>query len=105
MMNFKFHKLQITRRFVQIFVLALLLAIPTVARYNNYLAARELDKRIEKWNGTLRGETLSALDRVFRLLPGGEKERAGRTVRNRKQVLLYAQQLRGGVLKALGFML
>ena len=72
------------------------LAIPAVARYGNYLAARELDKRLEKWEGTLKGAALKTMDGVFRALPGGEKERAGRIVRDRKRVLGYAQQLRGG---------
>ena len=89
------HKLQLTRRAVQFAVLALIIAIPITARYTNYLAARELDHGLEKWQGSLQGETLAAFDSFFRALPEGEKERAGRMARNRTQVLLYAQQVRG----------
>ncbi len=89
-------KLQIARRLVQMTALALLLAIPAVSRYGNYLAARELDQNIRKWDGTVQGRALKAMDATFRSLPKGEKERAGEKVRDRKAVLSYTQSLRGG---------
>lgn len=92
----RIHKLQWARRTVQVGVLALTLAVPAVARYNNYVSAREIDKHLERWAGTLQGGALGAVDGVFRMLPGGEKERAGRTVRDRQRVLEYAQAVRGG---------
>ena len=46
----KIYKLQLARRLVQFFILALIIVIPCIARYNNYLSARELDKRLENWN-------------------------------------------------------
>ena len=95
-MKFKLRKLQIARRSVQIFIFALMLVIPVVSRYGNYLAARELDKNLEKWEGTLQGETLQATDIIFRALPGGEKEVLDEIRRDRKQVLVYTQSLRGG---------
>lgn len=88
--------LQAIRRIVQFLALAVMLAVPALSRYNNYLGARELDKNLERWDGTLQGEVLDGFDMVLRSLPGGEKERVGRMVRNRKQVLDYAQTLRGG---------
>ena len=93
----KIHKLQVTRRFVQVFAVLFLLAVPVTARYVNYLSARELDKKIEKWEGTLQGNTLAVFDGFFRSLPGGEKPRGDRIVRNRKEVLADAQKIRGGM--------
>lgn len=88
--------LQGVRRLVQFLVIVIMLAIPTLSRYTNYLGARELEKKIERWDGTLQGEVLGGVDAVLRALPGGEKERVGRMVRNRAQVLEYAQSVRGG---------
>lgn len=88
--------LQGIRRTVQFLVLAIMLGIPALSRYTNYLGARELDKNLERWDGTLQGEVLGGLDAVLRILPNGEKERVGRMVRNRTQVLEYAQSVRGG---------
>jgi len=90
------NRLQGIRRTVQLGVLAIMLAIPALSRYTNYLGARELDKNLERWDGTLQGEVLSGFDALLRFLPQGEKERVGRMVRNRDQVLGYAQSLRGG---------
>lgn len=92
----KVHKLQIARRTVQFLVLVTILLIPALARYNNYLAARELDKTLTRWEGTLQGETLQAIDTVLRSLPGGEKDRSERQARNRSRLLAYARGLRGG---------
>ena len=95
-MKIEIHKLQIARRAVQIGVVLLMLAIPAVSRYANYLAAHEADKHIERWEGTLQGEALQLIDSTFRALPGGEKERVGEMVRDRERVLLYTQGFRGG---------
>ena len=94
-MKIEIHKLQIARRTVQIGVVLLMLAIPAVSRYANYLSALEADKKIERWEGTLQGETLQLIDSTFRSLPGGEKERVGEMVRDRERVLLYTQGFRG----------
>jgi ferredoxin-type protein NapH len=95
-MNTSINKLQLTRRIVQIAVILLILAVPAISRYANYLAARELDKNLVKWDGTLQGETLATIDTAFRTLPNAEKERVGKIARDRKQVLAYAQAYRGG---------
>jgi ferredoxin-type protein NapH len=99
-MKVQVHKLRIVRRAVQLFVIALLLTIPATARYNNYLAAYELDRILEKWDGTIQGTAMSAIDSTFRALPDGEIERAGRMQRNRKRALERAQTLRGGAWSA-----
>ena len=87
---------QAFRRTTQLLVVAFILIVPAVARYTNYLSARELDRKMEQWNGTLPGQTLTAIDSFLRVLPDGEMERAGRTQRNRATVLSYSQQVRGG---------
>jgi NapH/MauN family ferredoxin-type protein len=93
-------KLQILRRTVQITVLISLCLVPAVARYHNYVSAREIDRVIEKWDGSAPGEIMALLDGAFRALPGGETERAGSMQRDRDQVVLYAQQVRGSVWSA-----
>lgn len=95
-MKMRVNRLQVARRSVQLGVVALMLAVPAVARYANYLSARELDKYVERWDGTVQGEALEAIDWVFRALPGGEKHRVDRMVRDRTNVLEYTQELRGG---------
>jgi len=95
-MNGGIRKLHGLRRSVQLLALAFAILVPVVARYSNYLAARELDRDIEKWQRSVPGLALEAVDGVARALPEGEIERAGRMQRNRKQVLGYAQLVRGG---------
>lgn len=92
----KIRKLQWLRRSVQISVVGLLLAAPLLARYTNYLLARELDDSIERWDGTVQGEALNVADQVIRAFPGGETERAGKVVRDRNVALERAQAIRGG---------
>ncbi len=101
-MKLKVRKLQVARRTVQWLVVILILLIPVLARYNNYLSARELDRTLERWDGTLQGEILQVVDSVLRGLPGGEvpgRDGQGEEIsptRDRERVLLYAQGLRGG---------
>lgn len=95
-MKIEVKKIQVLRRIVQLSVIALLLFIPSVSRYANYVAAREIDSTLEDWDGTLQGETLAVMDKAFRALPGGEKERVGQIVRDRDGILTLTQQFRGG---------
>lgn len=95
-MKIEIKKIQVLRRTVQVSVIVLLLFIPSVSRYTNYVAAREIDDVLEKWDGTLQGESLALIDSIFRALPGGEKERVGQIVRDREGVLTQTQQFRGG---------
>jgi len=89
-------KLHLARRAAQILVVAFMLLVPVLARYQNYVAAREIDRVLERWSGTAAGTVLEAVDATLRALPGGEKERAGRVQRDRESVLEYAQLARGG---------
>jgi len=95
-MKMKIHKLQIARRLVQIAVVLLLLALPVNARYANYVAANEIDRHLERWEGSLQGNVLTLFDRAYRALPGGEKERVGEMVRDDEGVLHNTQAFRGG---------
>lgn len=92
----KLRRMQIARRLVQVAVVLMILAIPAVARYRNYLASRELTSTLEKWNGTFQGACLSGMDAAFRALPGAEHERAGRIDRDREGIMAATQTLRGG---------
>lgn len=89
-------KIGIARRTVQVLVVVFMLLVPVLARYQNYVAARELDRVLEKWSGTVAGTVLETVDDVMRALPGGERERAGHARRDRDQALAYAQVARGG---------
>jgi len=86
----------VIRRVVQVSALAFTLLVPTVARYQNYVAAREIDRMIERWDGTWPGAVLTAIDGTVRRLPGVEYDRAGRVQRDRATVLAYTQSVRGG---------
>ncbi len=95
-MKFEIHKLQVLRRATQIGVLLLMLSVPAISRYGNYVAAYDIDGRLEDWKGTLAGTALTVIDGTFRKLPGGEVERVGEMVRSREGVLRYAQGIYGG---------
>lgn len=95
-MNFRVEKLTILRRFVQISVVLMMLLVPALARYNNYLASHEIDFVLDRWDGTLQGEVLAGIDSSLRMLPGSEVERAGSMQRDRATVLEHGQWLRGG---------
>jgi len=99
-MKMPVHKLLVARRAVQVAVVMTMLLVPAVARYHNYVAAREIDDIIENWRGSIPGSLVAGFDTVLRALPGGEIERAGKQQRNRKQILVYSQQLRGNVWSA-----
>lgn len=86
----------VLRRTVQVSALAFTLLVPTVARYQNYVAAREIDRVLERWEGTWPGAVIAGVDGAVRRLPGAESERGGRIQRDRTQVLAYTQAVRGG---------
>ncbi|MEE8311851.1 MAG: 4Fe-4S binding protein [Candidatus Binatia bacterium] len=91
---------QLARRCVQLGVVAFILLIPAVARYHNYVAAREIDRVLERWEGTVAGTVIAGIDRTVRALPGGEKERVGEMQRDRDRALAVAQTMRGGAWSA-----
>ncbi len=95
-MRTRIQKLQWLRRSVQLGFLAVALMAPAMARYTNYLMARELDKNLEKWDGSVQGEVLELIDDGLRSLPDHEKFRVNRMVRNRKVVLETSGSVRGG---------
>jgi ferredoxin-type protein NapH len=92
------HKLQILRRTVQIAVVLMMLLVPAIARYANYVAADDIDKQIGAWEGSVQGATMSALDSAFRAMPQGEMTREGLDVpeRDTQGVIGYSQAFRGG---------
>lgn len=74
------------RRLCQIASLCVLLGLPIVARYHNYLSARQLDKLLERWEESPQGLALARTDEIFRIgLPDGEGGVATR--RPRKAIL------------------
>lgn len=87
---------QVLRRAAQLTAVALMILAPVLARYHNYVAARELDNALKRWGHRPQGRILAALDSGVRALPGGEKERVGRLIRDRDQAMRRSQLLRGG---------
>lgn len=66
-------KLWPLRRLVQLAVLALLLGLPVVSRYRHYLTTRDLEKKMELWEGTVPGRSLQTVDTLLRTgIPDGE---------------------------------
>ena len=87
------------RRSVQVIVLLSLFAIPVLSRYSNYLYARQLDKLMERWDGSAQGTLLSATDTILRVgLPDGEGGVATR--RPRRAILERAKNFYGSVWSA-----
>jgi ferredoxin-type protein NapH len=95
-MNLQFSKLTLVRRCVQISVVVMMLGVPSLARYNNYLASHEIDFVMQRWEGTLQGQWLTAIDSTMRMMPGANVERAGKLQRDRDVILVNGQQIRGG---------
>ena len=61
------------RRTIQVLVVLTLFGFPILARYSHYLSARQLDKVMEKWDGSLQGKLLAGTDGAARIgLAGGE---------------------------------
>ena len=99
-MKLRPHPVQVLRRVVQLSVVVIILLVPAVARYHNYVASREVDRVLERWDGTFAGSVIAGIDTAVRMLPGGEGERVGEVVRDRDRAMGYAQQLRGGAWSA-----
>jgi ferredoxin-type protein NapH len=91
-------KLQILRRAVQTSVILMMLMVPAIARYANSVAADDIDKQIEGWEGSLQGELVAGIDTTFRALPNGEMTRPDLDTpeRNRQGVIDYSRAFRGG---------
>ncbi len=94
-MSFLPTKLQFSRRTVQTLVLALTVAVPVLARYANYLSARQLDKVVERFDGSVQGAALRATDRLLLLATGSERTRAELNGEERERVLVAARRVRG----------
>jgi ferredoxin-type protein NapH len=75
-----------------------MLLVPAIARYANYVAADEIDKQMEAWEGSFQGQSMTSLDSVFRSLPNGEMTREGLDVpeRDAQGVIHYSKAFRGG---------
>lgn len=92
------HKLQILRHSVQILVILMMLLVPAIARYANYVAADDIDSQIESWDGSFQGATMEGIDATFRALPNGEMTREGLDTpeRDTQGVIGYSRAFRGG---------
>ncbi len=98
MKKFELHKLQWLRHSVQIMVIVLMLLVPAVSRYANSVAADDIDSQMKAWEGSFQGNTMAAIDTVFRALPEGEMTRQGLTESERdpQAVIKYSRAFRGG---------
>jgi ferredoxin-type protein NapH len=87
--------LQLSRRTVQLLVLLLTVATPVLARYANYLSARQLDRTLDRYEGTLQGDVLAVTDGALRAFEGIEREPGEAKPREREALLLAARHVRG----------
>lgn len=88
---------QWARRAVQAAAIALLFALPVLARYNNYLASRELDGVMERWQDRSQGGVLAATDKVLRATGSEEQVFEGNPRRNREELQERLARYRGSV--------
>lgn len=91
-----FSRITMARRLVQLCVIAAMLGMPALARYNSYVASSEIDRHLEKWQGTFQGPWLTIIDDGARLLPGAQSPEAQGATRNPEVLLSYTRALRGG---------
>jgi len=90
-----FKPLQISRRGVQILFVVLTVLTPVLARYANYLSARQLDKVMERMEGSPQGATLVYTDRTIRASVAPDVPRGEGTARDRDSALAAARSLKG----------
>ncbi len=86
---------QTVRRTLQTLVLLLMVVIPILARYGNYLSARQLDRQIERFGPSLQGTLLVTTDRVIRAVAAPDVVRGERPRRDRKAALRAAGAVKG----------
>lgn len=89
--------LQLSRRTVQFLVLALIVMTPVLARYGNYLSARQLDQVMKRFDDSIQGASLSYTDQAIRGLVAPDIERGENHRRDEKQALVAARSLKGTV--------
>lgn len=87
--------LQISRRTVQILFVILTVLTPVLARYANYLSARQLDKVMARLEGSPQGELLLYTDTAIRSTFAPDIERGERMARDRDTALEVARSLKG----------
>lgn len=87
--------LQVSRRTLQLLVLALSLAVPVLARYTNYLSARELDRVGERFEGSAQGALLAATDATLALVTGAERPPGERRKAEVDRLVAAAGSVRG----------
>jgi len=91
----KLNAVQVSRRTLQLLVLVLTVGTPVLARYANYLSARQLDRVMERSDGSLQGAALAATDAALGLATGVERGEEALRPGEREELLLAARRVRG----------
>jgi ferredoxin-type protein NapH len=86
---------QISRRSLQVLVLFLTVLTPLLARYTNYLSARELDKVGARFEGSLQGAALAATDATLALATGVQRPAGERRKAEVDRLQVAARSVRG----------
>lgn len=86
---------QLSRRTLQCLVLFLTVLTPVLARYANYLSARELDKVSERFAGSVQGLALAATDGALTLATDVERPIGERRKAEQDRLLVAARSVRG----------
>ena len=87
--------LQISRRTVQILFVILTILTPVLARYANYLSARQLDKVMERLEDSPQGDVLLYTDTAIRSTLVPDIELCEYLSRERHGALEVARSLKG----------
>ncbi len=86
---------QVSRRTLQVLVLFLTVLTPVLARYANYLSARELDKVSERFAGSVQGLALAATDATLSFATDVERPSGERRKAEQDRLLVAARSVRG----------
>lgn len=87
--------LPVSRKVVQMTVLLLICLTPVLSRYAYYLNARQLDKVMERFDGSIQGTLLSATDGAIRTVAAKDIQGDDYVRRNRKDALAAASSIKG----------
>ena len=87
--------LQVSRRTLQVGVILLTVLSPLLARYANYLSARELDKAVQRFEGSVQGASLAGTHWSLSVLTGNDPAAPVLRPDARDELLGAARQVRG----------
>jgi polyferredoxin len=92
-----YRPLPVSRKVVQILVLLVIVVTPIFSRYAYYLNARQLDKVMERFDGSIQGDLLVLTDKTIRAVAAPDIIGDDYVRRNRKEAMRAAAAIKGTV--------